>query len=171
MLTQAATPAAPVEADPVRSTTPDERREIAQIAIETGVFNDYELGTLDELLDGYFDDPEKSGYHFLSYRENGHVLGFALWGPRALSDKGYDLYWIATRPSGQRRGIGRALMAAVEGLVRARGGYWLVIETSDTPLYAAARGFYERCGYRRAAVLPDFYRDGDGLVICAKRVG
>ncbi len=171
MLTPAAITTTPVKAGAVCPTAPDERDEIAQIAIETGVFNAHELGAVDELLDGYFADPEKSGYHFLSYRADGRVLGFATWGPRSLSDKGYDLYWIATRPLGQRRGVGRALMAAVEASVRARGGYWVVIETSDTPDYAAARGFYESCGYRRAAVLPDFYRDGDGLVIYAKRLG
>ena len=171
MLTQSIRVAAAVAPGPVRATAPGERDEIVRIAIETGVFNEREVDTVNELLDGYFDDPEKSGYHFVSYCDDSRVLGFATWGPRDLSGKGYDLYWIATRPDGQRRGVGRALMAAVETNVRARGGYWVLIETSDTPPYAAARGFYENCGYQRAAVLPDFYRDGDGLVIYAKRVG
>jgi hypothetical protein len=29
---------------------------------------------------------------------------------------------------------------------------------------------YERCGYRTSMTLPDFYRDGDGLVVYTKRV-
>jgi ribosomal protein S18 acetylase RimI-like enzyme len=99
------------------------------------------------------------------------VLGFATWGPRDLSGKGYDLYWIATRSGRQRRGVGRALLAAVEEQVQARNGYWIWIETSDTAPYAPAHGFYESCGYRRALALPDFYRDGDGLVVYIKRLG
>jgi len=62
------------------------------------------------------------------------------------------------------------LMQAAENHIAARGGYWIVVETSDTPMYAPARRFYEGCGYQRAAALPDFYRDGDGLVIYARRI-
>jgi ribosomal protein S18 acetylase RimI-like enzyme len=151
-------------------TTPEEREQILEVAQETGVFNSHEMETVDELLRGYYDDPEVSGYYFLSYRANGGVLGFATWGPRSLSERGYDLYWIATRPEAQERGVGRALMQAAEAHIRARGGYWVVIETSDTPMYEAARRFYESCGYQRAVVLPDFYRDGDGLVVYTRRI-
>jgi len=154
----------------VQPTEPADRTQIAQIAIETGVFNDSEIEVLDELLDEYFDDPVASGYNFLSYREAERVLGFATWGPRDLAENGYDLYWIATRPDAQHRGVAGTLMANVEDRVRARGGGWIWIETSDTPLYAAARSFYERCGYQRLAVLPDFFRAGDGLAIYARRV-
>ena len=171
MITSVNHPPALAGFNPVQPTTPDEREAIVQIAASTGVFNAEEIDTVKELLDGYYTSPERSGYHFLSYREGGRVLGFAAWGPRALSEKGYDLYWLATRPEAQGRGVGRALEETVEASVRARGGYWLVVDTSDTPHYAAARRFYEGCGYTRAAVLPDFYRDGDSLVIYAKRVG
>jgi ribosomal protein S18 acetylase RimI-like enzyme len=155
----------------VTLTTPQERVQIVQIAVETGVFSNDEIETVDELLDGYFDDPEVSGYNFLSYRDGARVLGFATWGPRDLAGRGYDLYWIATRPGAQRRGVARALMTGVEDTIRARGGGWIWIETSDTPPYAAARSFYERCGYQRLAILPDFFRVGDGLVVFAGRVG
>ncbi|HJW83466.1 MAG TPA: GNAT family N-acetyltransferase [Anaerolineae bacterium] len=159
-----------LEVGAVGWTTPEEREQILHIAQETGVFSAHELETVDELLRGYYGDPEASGYHFLSCREGDRVLGFAAWGPRSLSERGYDLYWIATRPGAQGRGVGRALMQAAEAHIRARGGYWIVIETSDTPPYAPARRFYESCGYRRATVLPDFYRDGDGLVIYTRRI-
>lgn len=149
---------------------PEERAAILEIAQETGVFNDHELETVDELLRGYYGDPDASGYNFLSYRDGDRILGFVTWGPRSLSERGYDLYWIATRPDAQGRGVGRALMQAAEAHIRARGGYWVVIETSDTPAYEPARRFYEGCGYRRAAVLPDFYREGDGLVIFTRRI-
>jgi len=154
----------------VTPTTPDERDQIVQIAAETGVFSDHELETVAELLGDYYRDAETSGYHFLTHREGERVLGFAAWGPRDLSGKGYDLYWIATRPEAQRHGVARALLAAIEERVRERRGYWVWIETSDTPPYAAARGLYERCGYRPALTLPDFYKDGDGLVVYIKRV-
>lgn len=155
----------------VQPTSPDEREQIVQVAIEASVFTEREVATVAEMLDAYYDDPEVSGYHFLSYREDGRVLGFASWGPRDLAMHAFDLYWIAARPDVQRRGVGRALIEAVEAQARACGGGWMWVETSDTPTYAAARALYERCGYRRLARLPDFYRSGDGLVIYTKRVG
>ncbi|HLF26782.1 MAG TPA: N-acetyltransferase [Anaerolineae bacterium] len=154
----------------VQATLPSEREQILEIAAAADVFNAIELSTVDELLAGYFRDPRQSGYNFLSYREAGAVLGFATWGPRSLSERGYDLYWIATRPDAQRRGVARALLLQVEDEVRARGGGWVWVETSSTELYTAARAFYEKCGYSRLAVLEDFYHNGDGLVIYLKRI-
>jgi len=151
-------------------TLPEEQGQILEIANATAVFNREELGTVDELLADYYRDADASGYYFLSYRDGRRVLGFAVWGPRSLAGRGYDLYWVATHPAAQRRGVARRLLAEVEGRVRARGGGWLWVETSSTPAYAAARACYARCGYRRLAELDDFYGDGDGLVVYAKRI-
>lgn len=154
----------------VHMTTRDEHETIVQLAAATGVFNALEVETVGELLDEYFDRPQASGYYCLSYGESGRTLGFALWGTRDLSERGYDLFWIATHPDAQGHGVGRALLEAVEAWIREAGGYWLVIETSSSAPYGAARRLYERCGYQAAVTLPDFYRDGDGLVVYTKRV-
>ena len=70
----------------------------------------------------------------------------------------------------QGRGVGRALMNAVEEKIRERNGVWLVIETSDTVRYLPARRLYERCGYTLAMLMADFYRNGDGLCTYIKRL-
>jgi ribosomal protein S18 acetylase RimI-like enzyme len=155
----------------VRPTTRAEREAIIHIARDTGAFSDEEVVTVAELLDDYYRDADTSGYYFLTFRDEERALGFACWGPRDLASRGYDLYWIATHPDAQRRGAGRALLDAVEAGVRERGGGWVWVETSSTPLYAAARAFYEKCGYRRLVMLEDFYRNGDSLVIYVKRIG
>jgi hypothetical protein len=58
----------------------------------------------------------------------------------------------------------------VEAEVQAQGGRLLMIETSDTPAYAAARRLYESSGYRREATIHDFYAPGDSLLIFAKHL-
>mgnify|MGYP001103856962 CR=1 FL=1 len=83
----------------------------------------------------------------------------------------FDLYWIAVDPAAQGRGIGHALLARVEAEVQARGGRLLVIETSGTLAYAAARRLYETSGFRCEAVIHDFYAPGDDLIIFGKKVG
>ena len=52
--------------------------------------------------------------------------------------------------------------------MRARSGRLLLVETSSTAAYARARHLYETSGYRREAVVHDFYARGDDLVIYVK---
>lgn len=77
-------------------------------------------------------------------------------GPVGLLD---ELYVV---PAHRGRGIGRALLAAAEQLVRARGGQLLEINVDGDDV--AARRFYERHGYRNSEPGTDepllyYYRD------------
>ena len=151
-------------------TRRDEFDAIMEITKRAAVFNAKEVHTVTELLEGYAEGPEISGYNFLSCRENDRLVGYACWGPRELSGNGYDLYWICADPIVHGKGVGRALMNAVEEELGKRNGVWLVIETSDTDHYAPARRLYEHSGYTLAMLLKDFYKDGDGLCTYTKRL-
>ena len=96
------------------------------------------------------------------------MQGYACFGPHPLTQGTYDLYWIVVDPTAQGHGIGHALLARVEAEVQARGGRLLLVETSGTPAYTAARRFYESSGYRCEATIHDFYAPGDDLVIFSK---
>ncbi len=175
----------------------DEFEAIMEMTKRAAVFNEKEVHTVKELLEGYEAGPEISGYNFLSCREvahpahraaqpaagknvegskdmlpatGGQLVGYACWGPRDLSGNGYDLYWICTDPGVQGKGVGTALLRRVEDEIRKRNGVWLVIETSDTAHYAPARRLYERCGYTLSMYLPDFYHDGDGMCTYTQRL-
>ena len=175
----------------ISATLPGEFDAIMKMTERAAVFNAKEVYTVTELLAGYAEGPEISGYNFLSCRiaahlernveddhirggamdaRHGQVVGYACWGPRELSGNGYDLYWICTDPDVQGKGIGRSLLRKVEEEIIQRNGVWLVIETSDTDHYAPARRLYERCGYTLAMYLPDFYKDGDGLCTYTRRL-
>lgn len=154
----------------VCSTLRSEFEAIMRMTSRAAVFSEEEVATVAHLLEGYEKDPEVSGYHFLSCRTEGRILGYACWGPRYLSGNGYDLYWICTDPAEHSHGVGRALMSAVEEKIRERDGVWLVIETSDTERYLPARRLYERCGYTLAMLMTDFYKNGDGLCTYIKRL-
>ena len=96
------------------------------------------------------------------------IVGYVCHGHNPVTDALYDLYWIAVDPAAQGLGIGRALITHAENGVRDKGGRGIVIETSTRPEYASARRLYEKCGYRKAAEVPDFYKPGDGLLIYLK---
>jgi ribosomal protein S18 acetylase RimI-like enzyme len=154
-------------------TIPDEKDglQIHAITAHTTVFNQEEVECVDELWDEYRAvGSEKSGYFFLVEKDGDLVLGYACYGPRALTDRTYDLYWIAVNPDARRGGVGRKLLSATEEAIRKLGGRLLIVETSGLPKYEPTRAFYLATGYRLEATLKDFYTEGDDLAIFTKHL-
>jgi len=113
---------------------------------------------------------EASGYTFIVYRQEEQVLGYACYGPRALTYGTYDLYWIAVDSTRRQGGVGRALLAYLEQSVHGLGGHLVFVETSGTQKYEATRRFYLATGYTLEATIRDFYAPGDDLVIFTRHV-
>jgi ribosomal protein S18 acetylase RimI-like enzyme len=152
-------------------TVAKDTEPILEISRQTRVFDDEELATIQELLNEYFSQgAQKSGYYFLSCRKDQLVTGFACYGPRALTQGTFDLFWIATAPTTARQGTGQALLARVAQDVKAMQGRLIIAETSGRPDYAPARNFYEKHNYQRAATVADFYAPGDDLVMYVYRL-
>jgi GNAT superfamily N-acetyltransferase len=150
--------------------TPDDRAHIRAMVESTEVFNAVELDCAVELADERLEEGPASGYHFVFAELEGRVVGYACYGPIALTVGSYDLYWIAVDKSAQGLGLGRKIMDKVAEIIRGEGGRNIYIETSTRPHYEATRTFYERCGCALVATLADFYASGDGKAIYCKRV-
>jgi ribosomal protein S18 acetylase RimI-like enzyme len=152
-------------------SAPHDRSAILAAARSVGVFNGEEVDTVNELFDGYLRDPQQSGYNFLSCKDAaGALLGFACWGPTALSKGAADLYWICTAPEAQGRGAASALFRAVEDAVRAAGRWLIVIWTSSRPDYEPARRFYRRAGCELQTQIVDFYDRGEDLCVFVRQL-
>jgi ribosomal protein S18 acetylase RimI-like enzyme len=149
----------------IRPTLTDDATPILRIAAAEPLFTAEEAACVEELLRDYFGRADHNGYFFLTAWLEGRVAGFACYGPRPLTEGTYELYWIAVDHAFSRRGVGRHLMASVEAAIRALAGRLIVVETSGTEAYGPTRAFYEGLGYRRSAVIPEFYRRGDDLMI------
>ncbi len=155
----------------ISKAKPGDGDGIQHITATAGVFSPEEVGCVAEIWEEYLQGgSEKTGYYFIVMKEEGKILGYACYGPRALTDGTYDLYWIAADRTVKRRGVGRALMEQSEKDVAALGGRLLVVETSGKTEYAPTRAFYEGIGYDKAAVITDFYADGDDLVVYTKKL-
>jgi ribosomal protein S18 acetylase RimI-like enzyme len=148
------------------------RARVEEILRATGAFREEEVNVALELVDDAT-APEQSGDYagLAALGTDGRVAGYACYGPTPGTDGTYDLYWIATDPALHGSGYGRALLDAVEGAVRARGGRLVVAETSTRDDYAATRAFYLRAGFTEAATVADFYAPGDGRALFIKRIG
>ena len=92
------------------------------------------------------------------------------YAPEEAADRVWDLTVIAVHPALQGRGTGQALVRHVEDDLTGRGGRLLAVRTSGTDQYTGTRAFYDRCGYDRVARVPDWWTDGDDLVLFTKRL-
>lgn len=146
---------------------------VESVTRATGFFSEEEVGIARELVEEHLSKGEsESGYYFLLQdAPNSSTLdAYACFGPVPGTKASFDLYWIVVAPEAQGLGWGRRLLAAVEVRVREAGGKRLYADTSSRPQYAATRAFYERTGFTQVAYLEDYYDEGDGKVIYAKRV-
>ena len=87
----------------------------------------------------------------------GELLGSALLFLRRGSDLA-RLYSLATAAAARGRGVGRALLCAIEAQAAARGVRRIRLEVRRDNTAAVA--LYERHGYRRVAALDAYYDDG-----------
>ena len=140
---------------------PDDSSAIEQLVTATGYFSQAELEIAVELVDERLAQGTASGYEFVIAEVDSALVGYACFGEIPCTVGSYDLYWIAVVPQCQGWGIGKQLLQHVESQVRRIGGRGIYIDTSGCEQYASSRGFYERCGYRLIANLPDFYGPGD----------
>src|SRR3954466_10475081 len=98
----------------LRATQAIDVPAIRAMCVDVGVFSEEEVATADELLDAYFTQgAQASGYHFMSALSDNTTVGFACYGPRAITSGAYDLYWIVTAPQAGRNGVGGQLLEVV----------------------------------------------------------
>lgn len=141
---------------------------IRRLVASTGFFTAEEVEIAAELVTERAEKGAASGYAFVVAERAGRLVGYACYGNIPGTDRRYDLYWIAVAPDMQGKGLGREILRRTEQDVRAAGGARLYVDTSTSEHYAPTRAFYKRTGYRVAAELPDFFRDGDGKTIFVK---
>ncbi len=146
----------------------EDLHKIEKLLREVGVFTSEEQECCLDLarmtLEG-----EKSYYWFLAEAE-GQLIGLICYGPVSLTVGTYDLYWILRSPRAVQQGVGKELLTAAESHLRRLHARLFVLNTSGTPPYEPACGFYLRNGFELSARLVEYYRPGDDLLIYTKRL-
>lgn len=99
---------------------------------------------------------------------SGHVVGYALVLFRKDA-RVARLYSLARDTAWQGRGLGAALLDAVEAQSRARGAVEIRLEVGVDN--APARTLYRRHGYVETGRLKGYYEDGTDAVRMRKRLG
>jgi len=96
----------------------------------------------------------------------GALVGFAWIDPRGAFSSAPYLRLVAVAPGSRSSGVGAALLAQFESRTEAVGRDWCLL-VSD--FNERAQVFYERHGYRRIGVLPEFAHRGIDEVLMVKR--
>jgi ribosomal protein S18 acetylase RimI-like enzyme len=154
----------------IRPIEAQDRSQLLELVRRQDNFNAQEVEVAIEVIDDTL-DPAKNDYAILvAVAEGQRVVGFLCYGEIPMTDRRFDLYWVAVDPALGRQGVGRQLLARMEGDLRGQGPAKVYVDTSSTPGYDRARSFYEKNSYQAACVLHDFYRDGDDKVIYLKEL-
>jgi GNAT superfamily N-acetyltransferase len=90
---------------------------------------------------------------------DGEVVGFLTLNQH--SDYAAEIHVMGVRPEMHRRGVGRALLAEAERLLRQRGVEYLQVKTLSPahpdPNYARTRQFYLAMGFRPLEEFPELW--------------
>ena len=152
----------------VRDFTAEDGPAVVDLVVAAGMFSREEAGFL---TDGVLEQRDDGATCLVEDADDGQGLASVLfYRPEEGADGGYDLTMIAVRPDLQGSGRGAALMRHAEQDLRARGQRLLVVRTSGTPQYEATRAFYRGLSYVEHARVPDYWTDGDDLVLFTKRL-
>ena len=155
----------------IRPINAHDKGKLFQLIRQRGTFNEKEIEVAIEVIEDTLAFPEKKEYYtFCAVDNNGDIAGFICFGPIPMTDRCYDLYWIAVDEKFSRNGIGKKLLKTMEDFVVNEKARRIYIDTSSTAAYTAARTFYENHGFRLVTILQDFYRLGDDKIIFMKEL-
>lgn len=161
-------PALPIA---IRPSKPNDRSGLTALVTNVGVFSAEDTSCALELIDSALNSPHGDGdYQILVATVAGELAGYICYGKTPMTQSTWDLYWLATDPRWQRRGIAAALCRAMEEELRKGGGRLVRVETSSTENYGAAQRFYEGHGYPAVCRIPGFYSPTDDLIIMFKQL-
>ncbi len=124
---------------------------------------------LDDMIHDYLTN-EKSTDIWFTTLDQGSPVSIGYCAPERLTEGTYNLYAIAVRKEDQGKGIGKAMMAYLEDILRQNGSRILIVETSGKPEFELTRAFYHQCRYTQQAIIPEFYDKGDDKVVFWKKL-
>lgn len=150
--------------------SPIDRKPVEELLDQISEFTPEEITVAREVLSECMDRPSVAGYSALVALIGDEVVGYVCYGKTPMTRSNWEIYWLAVAPSARNMGIGSELLKLAESDIVRLGGYQITLETSSQPLYEKARKFYLKCGFKKAAVIPDFYDVDDDLFIYMKKI-
>jgi ribosomal protein S18 acetylase RimI-like enzyme len=135
----------------VRVYTPADGAAVVDLVVSAGMFSREEAGFL---ADGALESDGDGAACFVEDADDGRGLASVVYyRPEEAAERAFDLTMIAVRPD-----------------LQSRGQRLLIVRTSGTSQYDGTRAFYRRLGYVEHTRVPDYWTDGDDLVLFSRRL-
>lgn len=156
----------------IRPPNASDRAALHALLDRIETFNPEEIATAGGIIDRVLDaaDAKHPDFQLLVAERGGEIVGYVCYGPAAMTEGTFELYWIASIPNVRGQGIGSSLVAAMEGDLRRRGARLVKVESSATEAYGPTRGFYESLQYGEEGRFRDYYAVGDDLIVLKKKL-
>ena len=153
----------------IRPITIDDRSKVMELAEASGLFKPDELSAVGEVFDACLAGENGPDQHWIAFDQH-ELLAVAYYAPEQMSDRVWNLYFIAVRPDQKGKGLGKQIVRYVEESLAARGERLLIVETSGLESFEDTRAFYRSCGFEQVGSIRDYYGPGDAKVIFLKDV-
>lgn len=124
---------------------------------------------LDEMISDYLNNAETQDIWF-TYIDNNLPTAVGYCVPEKLTNGTYNLLAIGVSQNAQRKGVASEMMNYIEALLKHKNGRILIVETSSDDAQIGARNFYQKIGYTQAAVIKDFWKDGEDKIVFWKKL-
>jgi len=112
---------------------------------------------------------KKNKHTCLVCEKDKKIFGALIFRKDPMGDRIYEIKWLAVRRDYFRNGVGKSLITSAEKLVK-NDARLIVIYTSNHYFYNGTHKFFEKLGYKKVAIIPDFWDDGDDRVVYWKRI-
>lgn len=143
----------------------DDPQIIAQIAASTGFFDNHDVQVNFDIA-SHLLHHQDTNHQYLFAEYDGKTVAYACFAELNDARAGtYELHWLSTHNQYRGLGIGKQLMHNLLSLLRQCGAHRLYVKTDSTEQYVPTRAFYEKCGFKLCAVLPDYYGREDNCCI------
>lgn len=154
----------------LRPATANDESGILALSQSIGLFDDDDFADLEAMLNSHFASGNESRDLWLVDEDSG-IAGVALLSPERMTDRTWNLLFIAVDPKQQRGGRGSKLLEHIEQTLVQREARLLLVETLGIEEFAGVREFYLRNGFTREATIRDFYFAGGDKVVFWKSFG
>ncbi len=124
---------------------------------------------LEEMISDYFNNPDTQDIWFTCVDNEKQVaIGYCV--PEKLTEGTYNLLALGVSQDMQRKGIASQMMSYIEQQLKQKDGRILIVETSSDDAQIGARQFYHKIAYTQAAVIKDFWKEGEDKIVFLKKL-
>lgn len=138
---------------------------ICKIAASTGFFDENDVELNRKLAEKALRNKD-CGYEYIIAEFGGEPVAYVCFGELPDAREGtFEIFWLSTLNSFRGCGIGHQLFSRLSEILKERDAQKLYVKTDNTDQYYPTRKFYEKCGFRREAVLKEYYDRKDDCCI------